>query len=108
MTVFELGLGVSLAIVCIWTAVLYLLQMVKIEELEAEIKGCRKEVKMQRESDEVELAPEALAEVLAIKIAILEDFLPTVDGMSHCKAEGKLKRLKKELNTLYGTYGRKT
>ena len=40
MTLLEIALGVGLALVCIWSAVLYLLQMIKIEELEAEINGC--------------------------------------------------------------------
>ena len=42
MTVLEVGLGVVLALVCIWSTVLYLMQMIKIEELEAEIRKCIK------------------------------------------------------------------
>lgn len=46
MTLLEVGLGVGLAIVCIWSIVLYLLQMIKIEKLEEEINGCEKDNKI--------------------------------------------------------------
>ena len=45
MSVLEVELGVGLAIVCIWSLVLYLLQKIKIEELEKTIKGCEEKVK---------------------------------------------------------------
>ena len=55
---------------------------------------------MQREIDEVGLSPEDLIKVMEIKITQFEDFLPTVSGMSYCKAAGKLKRLRKEISRL--------
>ena len=38
-----IALGVGLALVCIWGSVLYLLQLVKIEELEKELNNCKNE-----------------------------------------------------------------
>lgn len=41
MTVLEVGFGVVLGLTIIWGTVIYLLQMIKIEELEEEIRECK-------------------------------------------------------------------
>ena len=40
MDAVTVALGVGLAIVCVWSSVLYLLQLIRIEELEAELRSC--------------------------------------------------------------------
>lgn len=44
MTVLEVALCVGLAMVCVWSVVLYLLQMIRIEELEAELGSCEAKI----------------------------------------------------------------
>jgi hypothetical protein len=44
MTVLEVALGVGLATTIIWSCVLYLLQLSRIEKLEADLEECDNEV----------------------------------------------------------------
>ena len=45
MTLLEVGMGAVLGLTIIWGTVIYLLQMIKIEELEEEIRECKIELR---------------------------------------------------------------
>lgn len=48
MTVLEIGLGVGLALSLIWGFIIYLMQIIRIEELEDKVGRCGKSAKKNR------------------------------------------------------------